>query len=276
MKTPSVDSVKRKLITSPSLDSHFNPTNAKKLSRSPIIQSLKRSKIHDRPDPKKVIETNKDVFTKLMNKDKNEDIKKKQNLLGAFGKKPEKTSKNNIVNQVIEEQSEKTKHDSYTYDLDEVLKNSDIKNSLHPTSKGETKKKETNIDYDKDNNKEFNNFDVKTVNNDLITPETKISNITKHTSEIKSKSMQNIERKFEQENNSFNDLGGDDDIKLDLGVKRKHRHDLNEFVNNFSSFSHIGKSGMELSILKKYQGEDQDILPAFKHSRKRNDSFKKM
>lgn len=232
-RTPKLDLLKRKFIASPSLDSHFNPTSCKKLCKSPLVKSIRRasiSSIDSKEDKNNEKSKTQGVANLFGIANKKTELKNKQNLLNTFGKKqPTKIEAN-----VIEEKIEKTKHDSYTYDLDEVLKNADIMNELNKSKK------------------ENNNT----------------SSVTKKTTEkLPSDELKFVSCKefngFEFEKNSQS--GSSDEVKLGQGVKRNQRNNLLNFVSKHVSFTDVEKQ-KELTLNKRFNQEDHDIFPAFRHN----------
>ena len=225
----------------------------KKTNSNPKVSEAYKPKI----DFKMKIESKHIAFNKLINK--NEDDKSdKKKLLNAFAKKP-------IIATpipIIQERSEKTKQDSYTYDLDEVLKNTDIKTHLKDKDKKPDTSKTPLLNIEKVNNDQNSKIEKKEKS-----PE-KIDNV-----DAKAKSMHDIII----DNEKFSSF----DEAILASVKRKNRNNLMSYLktdfDNFTSFT--SKLPIEMTLSKKfkdkYDDEDPDLQPAYKHKKKKkNDSIK--
>ncbi len=231
-----------------------------------MVQSIRKSHSIDKgiSESKKL---NPNV-QKLMNMGKKEDnIKQKKNFLNAFAKNPKSTQAN-----VIEEKSEKTKHDSYTYDLDEVLKNSDIISAIKSEKDKNTREKEKeNLSRHNSNPK----LDPK-LDHRFSVPaegkiEGKIEGKNKSAEEIlsahKNKSMENLNEKEFNPHLSDNNIN----LKKDL-LTRKIRNNLEGFVNSHLSYN--SKVGNNLTLYKNIDDDtgvyDENIFPAFRHNNNRS------
>jgi len=228
-------------IVSPCLNTILNPTRSKELIKSPMIQSIKKNIVKEQPTQQKII-TNNTKFNELMNKDNNMGLKDKKKLLNMYGKKTDKMeAKPSKKIEIIEEEEEIT-NDVY------LSKN---RNKDPDLSKSKIEELHTSKPVSKNPCISKGECPFQSMKNTIIRKRLRL--LTLNDIKKYNNSMHNFHNYLNQKGEET-DQNKNEILVKNLEISRTLRKDYLE--------------GDLRTTFKKFQGEDQDVQPAFKHKMK--------